>query len=91
MTLLGTGQNGKTEARPIYISTFAAQRDEISRQIFGAGAMGEYASESVSRMMAEKNPEKLREYISGVGLGYQRFRLYGRYYELSDEESRREK
>ncbi len=85
VTLLDKGQNGETEERQIHISTFAAQRDEISRQIFRAGAIGEYAEDTVSRMMQENDPEKLLSYISTVGPGYQRFRLYGRYYSLIDE------
>lgn len=90
VTLLANEQNGKIEEKPVQISTFGAQRDEISRQIFGTGTIGEYAANAIRHMMAETDPEKLLAYISEVGPGYQRYRLYGRYYSLVDEEAQEE-
>lgn len=67
------------------ISTFAAQRDEIAREIFDASDIGSYARESVQQMMEEKDKEKMKENISKLGPGFQRFRLYEQYYEMFDQ------
>ena len=74
----------KTEVKNINISTFAAQRDEISDQIFDTEAIGSYASDSVESMMQETDPEKMKENIEKLGPGYERFRMYEQLYALMD-------
>lgn len=75
----------KTEVKNINISTFAAQRDEISDQIFDTEAIGSYASDYVERMMKETNLEKMKENIEKLGPGYERFRMYEQLYSLMDK------
>ncbi|MDY3919105.1 MAG: AAA family ATPase [Candidatus Limivivens sp.] len=84
LNLFDNHSGRKTEVRNLNISTFAAQRDEISKQIFGAAAIGTYASDSVRSMMQETDPEKMQENIEKLGPGYQRFRLYEQFYALSE-------
>lgn len=87
ITLLEHGNNkAGMEVREADISTFAAQRDEISRQIFKTDAIGAYAKDSVLRMMDETNPEKMRENLEKLGPGYERFRLWEQFYSLEDTE-----
>lgn len=75
----------KTEVKDLEISTFAAGRDSISRQVFKASAIGRFASDSVKAYMEEKDPDKLEEIISKVGPGYQRFRLQEQLYALLEK------
>lgn len=75
----------KTEVKDLEISTFAAGRDSISRQVFKASAIGGFASDSVRSFMEEKDPHKLEEAISKVGPGYQRFRLQEQLYALMEK------
>lgn len=74
----------KTEVKNINISPFAAQRDEISDQIFGTESIGAYASDSVRNMMDETDLKKMKENIEKLGPGYQRFRMYEQLYSLMD-------
>ncbi len=75
----------KTEVKDLEISTFAAGRDSISRQVFKASAIGGFASDSVKTYMEEKDPDKLKDAISKVGPGYQRFRLQEQLYTLLEK------
>ena len=75
----------KTEVKDLEISTFAAGRDSISRQVFKASAIGGFASDSVKTYMEEKDPDKLKDAISKVGPGYQRFRLQEQLYALLEK------
>lgn len=68
------------------ISTFAAQRDEISKRCFGTGSIGAYAADFVRDVMEERNLEKMKEKIDRLGPGYQRFRLWEQFYSLLDGE-----
>ena len=77
----------KTEVKDLEISTFAAGRDSISRQAFKASAIGGFASDSVKTYMEEKDPDKLKDAISKVGPGYQRFRLQEQLYALLEKEN----
>ncbi len=77
----------KTEVKDLEISTFAAGRDSISRQVFKASAIGGFASDSVKTYMEEKDPDKLKDAISKVGPGYQRFRLQEQLYALLEKEN----
>lgn len=83
--LLDNESGRKTEVRPLNISTFAAQREEIAKQVFGAGSIGSFASASVTAMMDETDPEKMKENISRLGPGYERFRLYEQFYTLVEK------
>ena len=78
-------RKGAAAVSEIEISTFAAQRDEISRQIFKTETIGAYAESEVQRMMGKKNPRKLIADIEKLGPGYRRFRMYEQLYELLDE------
>ena len=75
----------KTEVKDLEISTFAAGRDSISRQVFKASAIGGFAADSIKELMKEKDIEKLKEAISKVGPGYQRFRLQEQLYALMEQ------
>ena len=77
---------GRTKVSNIEISTFAAQRDEISRQIFKTEAIGVHAEKTVQKMMRETKTEKIIANIEKLGPGYQRFRMYEQLYELLDKE-----
>ena len=79
------GEN--TEVRPAEISTFAAHRDTIAKEVFHANAIGSYARETVQQMMREKDKKKMEENIGKLGPGFQRFRLYEQYYQLFGEDS----
>ncbi|MCM1386381.1 MAG: AAA family ATPase [Bacillus sp. (in: Bacteria)] len=97
ITLLDNADDGQVTVEDIDISTFAAQRDEISKHIFKTNAIGKYAADSVNEMIEEVNRmeetkeidlEKIRENISKLGPGYQRFQMYEAYYSLADVEMR---
>lgn len=83
--LLENREDGPACVKNIRISTFAAQRDEISKQVFGAEAIGAYAKDTVRDMMREENPERMMDNIAKLGPGYERFRLYERYYSMEEE------
>ena len=51
----------KTEVKDLEISTFAAGRDSISRQVFKASAIGRFASDSGESIHGRKDPDKLEE------------------------------
>ena len=87
LTLVRQVPGKNTEVSRAGISTFAAQRDAIAREIFHADAIGSYAKETVQQMLKEKDKEKMKENISKLGPGYQRFRLYEQYYALKDQDS----
>lgn len=78
-------KRGTAVVSEIEISTFAAQRDEISRQVFKTETIGAYAENAVQRMMGKKNPQKLITDIEKLGPGYRRFRMYEQLYGLLDE------
>ncbi|NBK91794.1 hypothetical protein D5278_07345 [bacterium 1XD21-13] len=84
ITLLEHESETGMEVKEADISTFAAQRDEISKQIFDADAIGAYAEEAVRQMMEETNPEKMRGNLRRLGPGYERFRLWEQFYSLED-------
>lgn len=70
------------------ISPFAAQQDELARLLFSASAVGSYALRRVDSLMEQaQTPEEVLSLIQQTGPGYQRFRLYERYYELKKGQS----
>lgn len=83
--LLDNRSDKRTEVCNIETPTFAAQRDEISKQIFGAEAIGAFAADAVNRMMLENDLEKMKENIGRVGPGYQRFRLHEQLYDMLEQ------
>lgn len=83
--LLWNEPGGRIKVIDNDISTFAAQRDEIAKQIFGAGAIGSYAQDSVDNMIKETDIEKIIENIAQVGPGYERFRMYEQLYDIIDK------
>lgn len=94
ITLLDNA-GGRAKVQDIDISTFAAQRDEISKHIFKTDVIGKYAADSVSEMIEnvkkmertkEIDLEKIKDDIAKLGPGYQRFQMYEAYYSLADKE-----
>ena len=78
----------RTEVKELQISTFAAGRDSISKQVFKASSIGGFASDTIKELMAETDPEQLAQAISKIGPGYQRFRLQERLYALLEKNDR---
>lgn len=78
----------RTEVKELEISTFAAGRDSISKQVFKASSIGGFASDTIKELMAETDPEQLAQAISKIGPGYQRFRLQERLYALLEKNDR---
>ena len=85
LNLFDNRSGGRTEVCNAGTSTFAAQRDEISKLIFDTEPIGAYAADAVKRMMGENNLDKMKENIGRLGPGYQRFRLYEQLYSMLDE------
>ena len=78
----------RTEVKELEISTFAAGRDSISKQVFKASSIGGFASDTIKELMAETDPEQLAQAISKIGPGYQRFRLQEQLYEKKKKNDR---
>lgn len=78
----------RTEVKELQISTFAAGRDSISKQVFKASSIGGFASDTIKELMAETDPEQLAQAISKIGPGYQRFRLQEQLYALLEKNDR---
>lgn len=85
LNLFDNRSGGRTEVCNAGTSTFAVQRDEISKLIFDTEPIGAYAADAVKRMMGENNLDKMKENIGRLGPGYQRFRLYEQLYSMLDE------
>lgn len=80
--LLSAEREGVRVEKPS-ISPFAAQQDELSRRLFSAQPVGSYAMQRVQTALEKaETPEKLYELIQETGPGYQRFRLYEKYFQL---------
>lgn len=78
----------RTEVKELEVSTFAAGRDSISKQVFKASSIGGFASDTIKELMAETDPEQLAQAISKIGPGYQRFRLQEQLYALLEKNDR---
>jgi len=78
----------RTEVKELEISTFAAGRDSISKQVFKASSIGGFASDTIKELIAETDPEQLAQAISKIGPGYQRFRLQEQLYALLEKNDR---
>ena len=78
----------RTEVKELEISTFAAGRDSISKQVFKASSISGFASDTIKELMAETDPEQLAQAISKIGPGYQRFRLQEQLYALLEKNDR---
>ena len=78
----------RTEVKELEISTFAAGRDSISKQVFKASSIGGFASDTIKELKAETDPEQLAQAISKIGPGYQRFRLQEQLYALLEKNDR---
>ena len=78
----------RTEVKELEISTFAAGRDSISKQVYKASSIGGIASDTIKELMAETDPEQLAQAISKIGPGYQRFRLQEQLYALLEKNDR---
>ena len=73
--------------KQISTPAFGAQREEIAKHLFDAASIGTYASEIIEQLLEKaQSSEELREWILKSGPGYQRFRLFERYYELTELE-----
>lgn len=83
INLFSASEQGTVRAQGSPISPFAAQQDELSRCLFSSSAVGQYALDRVGQSLHEaKSPEDLEPLIRQTGPGYQRFRLYERYFDL---------
>lgn len=69
-----------------YITPFAAERGEISTQIFGTSAIGLYATKCVKEMQKEEDREEMIKNIAQLGPGIERFRLYEQFFLKFDAE-----
>ena len=70
MYLLENLPGGRTKMEEVNISTFAAGRDEISRQVFQAESIGAFAEGVVHERIRTNDPEKIEETIGKMGPGY---------------------
>ena len=80
--LLENLPGGRTKMEEVNISTFAAGRDEISRQVFQAESIGAFAEGFVQERIRTNDPEKIEETIGKMGPGYRRFCMYEQLYSL---------
>ena len=78
----------RTEVKELEISTFAAGRDSISKQVFKASSIGGFASDTIKELMAETDRQQLPHAIAKIGPGYQRFRLQEQLYALLEKNDR---
>ena len=87
INLFSAKEGGEIQVEETPVSPFAAQQDELARLLFSASPVGRYALQRVERLMKQaRRPEEILELIRQTGPGYQRFRLYERYYELKKEQ-----
>jgi len=83
INLFSATKEGGVQVKKSPVSPFAAQQDELARLLFCASAVGSYAMQRVDSLMEQaQTPEEVLTLIRQTGPGYQRFRLYERYYEL---------
>lgn len=86
VSLFSVGPEKEIEVKAPPISAFAAEQDEISRWLFDATPIGTYAQERIDRELKEAvAPEELHKILRATGPGYERFRLYERYFELRNQ------
>lgn len=72
----GSGDDATERPRQPPVSPLAADRGEITRQVFGAEAgSGMRGIEIVDEALASRHPKRLREALDRVGPGFHRFRL----------------
>ncbi|MED3126819.1 AAA family ATPase [Bacillus wiedmannii] len=68
---------------PLAISTFAANRAEISKRIFGTNfQIGQYAMRLIEEKFNQNNKGELEKLLQKVGPGYYRYRLYNKLQEI---------
>lgn len=81
-------QNGVTiEAEQVNMSTFAADRTEISARLFTKrNRTGKYARQKINQAIKSKSIDDLDRLIAEVGPGYDRFRLEHMRISLQSEE-----
>lgn len=84
---LFSAQERGVEVESPNISPFAAQQDELSRHLFSAQPVGSYAMRRVQAALERaETPEDLYALIQETGPGYQRFRLYEKYFWLKKQQ-----
>lgn len=84
-------KNGNINVESGIISTFAADRDEITRRIFEPEKLGEkYSKKLIASAIEHGSIEELRKLISITGPGYDRFRLRDKLGELLQEPAQQE-
>jgi len=87
INLFSAAEGNGVQVKKPPVSPFAAQQDELARLLFSASAVGSYAMQRVDSMMDQaRTPEEILDLIRQTGPGYQRFRLYERYYELKTDQ-----
>lgn len=77
-------RSGEAAVRTIPVSSFGADRSEISRMLFANRAVtGAYAERIVEHILEqEENPKMLRAYIEDMGPGMNRFQVLSKYYDI---------
>ncbi|ALC52356.1 hypothetical protein CN899_21930 [Bacillus thuringiensis] len=76
---------------PLSISTFAANRAEISRRIFGTKhQIGQYSMRLLEEKFDLNNKDELEKLLQKVGPGYYRYRLYNKLQEMELSEEGKE-
>lgn len=75
-------KEGNASVKNIPVSSFGADRSEISRMLFANRAtVGSYSEKVIERILdEEQSPEQLWKYIEETGPGINRFQMLDKYY-----------
>lgn len=78
-------KRGKAVIRSVPVSSFGADRSEISQMLFENRALtGAYSEEVIEEILEkEDDPQRLRQYIEEMGPGINRFQVLNKYYEYT--------
>lgn len=75
-------QKGAASVRSVPVSSFGADRSEISKMLFeNRAVIGSYSGDTIDRILEEEdNPERLWHYIEETGPGIGRFQMLDKLY-----------
>lgn len=89
--LLEKGKETPTQVEKLAISTFAANRAEISKRIFGVDSpIGQYSLRLLKERFETNSKEDLFDLLNKVGPGYYRFRVHSQLERLEHPEENEE-
>ncbi|WHY65010.1 AAA family ATPase [Neobacillus sp. SuZ13] len=89
--LLERSKIGAIHVAPLTISTFAANRADISKRIFGVNSpIGQYSMRLLKEKFNSDKEEELLELLNKVGPGYYRFRIHTQMEKLHQSEENKE-